>query len=204
MKEWFSEYWPYALLLVFACAVAFFAFRAAARAYSAHKKSYREEEEYILRLKALKEKYVPLSVETIKEAPDEELLEGVALGLQIALQKTDDLEAEFEKLSDEKKLIYTLDIFTEDKTLEKFFKENSAVLKSRLVPALEKVSLSSYAKRIEPVALMFDDKDETTSLDEQRVKDFDAELEKEGFLSLIKLSAAKYIKENPKAFCDCN
>jgi len=202
MKEWFSEYWQYALLLVAAVVVAFFAFRAAAKAYSAHKKSYREEEKYIINLKALKEKYVPLTETAIENAPDDELLAGTALGIQLKLQKVDDIETEFEKLSDEKKLMYTLDIFIDDETLEEFFKENSAVLKSRLVPALEKVSLSSYAKRIEPIALMFDEKDETTSLDEKRIKALDGELENENFLSLIKLSAAKYIRENPKAFCE--
>ncbi len=202
MKEWLQDYWQYALLLVAAVAVAFFAFRAAARAYSAHKKSYREEEKYITNLKALKEKYVPLSEAAIENAPDDELLAGTALGIQLKLQKIDDIEAEFEKLPNEKKLVYTLDVFTEDKTLEKFFKENSAVLKSRLVPALEIIGLSDYAKEVSVVSMMFDDKDETTSLDEQKVKTLDEKLQKDDFLSLIKLSAAKYIKNNMKAFCD--
>lgn len=204
MAEWFREYWPYAILLVAACVIAAVVFRAAAKAYSAHKKSYREEEQYILRLKALKEKYVPLTEKTVENAPDGELLEGTALGIRLALQKTENPDAEFEKLSNEKKFVYTLDAFTEDKTLEVFFRENTAVLKSRLVPALEMISLSNYAKRVIVVSMMFDDSDETTSLDEKKVKCLDEELEKEDFLSLIKLSAAKYIKENAKAFCDCN
>lgn len=202
MAEWFREYWQYAVGLVGVCIVAFFIFRAAARAYSAHKKNYREEEKYITHLKELKEKYVPLTETAIENAPDEELLEGAALGIQLALQKKENIEEEFEKLSEEKKLIYTLDIFTADKTLQTFFRENSEVLKSRLVPGLDLISLSEYSKRIRPVAMMFDEKDESVSFDEQKVKVLDEELEKENFLSLIKLSAAKYIKDNPKVFCD--
>lgn len=201
MAEWFREYWQYAVGLVGVCIVAFFVFRAAARAYSAHKKSYREEEKYITHLKELKEKYVPLTETAVENAPDEELLEGAALGIQLMLQKKENIEEEFEKLSEEKKLIYTLDVFTSDKTLQTFFRENSKVLKSRLVPGLDLIELSEYSKRIRPVAMMFDEKDESVSFDEQKVKVLDEELEKENFLSLIKLSAAKYIKDNPKVFC---
>lgn len=201
MAEWFREYWQYAVGLVGVCIVAFFVFRAAARAYSAHKKSYREEEKYITHLKELKEKYVPLTETAVENAPDEELLEGAALGIQLMLQKKENIEEEFEKLSEEKKLIYTLDVFTSDKTLQTFFRENSKVLKSRLVPGLDLVALSEYSKRIRPVAMMFDEKDESVSFDEQKVKVLDEELEKENFLSLIKFSAAKYIKDNPKVFC---
>lgn len=200
MVQWFREYWPYAVGLVGVCVAAFFIFRAAARAYSAHQKSLRAEEKYITRLLALKEKYVPLTEETIEKAPEEELLEGTALGIQLFLQKQEKDEKAFEELSDEKKYIYTLDVFVSDKTLGKFFRENSAILKSRLVPALELISLKSFGERILVISKMFDDRDETVSLDEKKLGALDEELQKEDFLSLIKLSAAKYIKENSSLF----
>lgn len=200
MAEWFREYWTYALGFVGVCIFAFFIFRAAAKAYSAHKKSYKAEEAYIIRLKALKEKYVPLTGETIENAPDDELLEGTALGIQLFLQKQEDMEAEFLLLPEEKKLIYTLDVFVSDKTLDSFFRSNTEILKSRLVPALSLVGLSEDAERILPVAKMFDDNDEDTSLDEKRVSQLDEQLETDGFLSSVKLAAAKYIKENAEVF----
>lgn len=200
MAEWFRQYWPYAIGLVAACIVAFFVFRAAARSSSQHKKRYKQEEEYITRLKALKEKYVPLTREAAEAAPDEELLEGTALGIQLFLQKKDEIEKEFLALSKERKLVYTLDVFVSDKTLDSFFRSNSEILKSRLVPALLAVGLEAQAERILPVAKMFDDKDEETSLDPKKIAELDNELENEGFLSFIKLSAAKYIKENVEAF----
>lgn len=200
MAEWLRDNWFYAVAFVGACVVAFFAFRAAAKASAQHKKNYKAEEEYIKRLKALKEKYVPLKKQTIENAPDDELLEGTALGIQLFLQKQEDMEKEFLSLSDEKKLIYTLDVFLSDKTLNSFFRSNTEILKSRLVPALSLVGLSEDAERILPVAKMFDDKDEDTSLDEKRVSQLDEQLETDGFLSSVKLAAAKYIKENAEVF----
>ena len=200
MAEWLRDNWFYAVAFVGACVVAFFAFRAAAKASAQHKKNYKAEEEYIKRLKALKEKYVPLKKQTIENAPDDELLEGTALGIQLFLQKQEDMEKEFLSLSDEKKLIYTLDVFLSDKTLNSFFRSNTEILKSRLVPALSLVGLSEDAERILPVAKMFDDNDEDTSLDEKRVSQLDEQLETDGFLSSVKLAAAKYIKENAEVF----
>ena len=200
MAEWLRDNWFYAVAFVGACVVAFFAFRAAAKASAQHKKNYKAEEEYIKRLKALKEKYVPLKKQTIENAPDDELLEGTALGIQLFLQKQEDMEKEFLSLSDEKKLIYTLDVFLSDKTLNSFFRSNTEILKSRLVPALSLVGLSKDAERILPVAKMFDDNDEDTSLDEKRVSQLDEQLETDGFLSSVKLAAAKYIKENAEVF----
>ena len=202
MAEWFREYWTYALGFVGVCIFAFFIFRAAAKSYSAHKKSYKAEEAYITRLKALKEKYVPLTKKTIENAPDGELLEGAALGIQIFLQKQEDMEAEFLLLPEAKKLIYTLDVFVSDKTLDSFFRNNTEILKSRLVPALSLIGLEAQAERVAPVAKMFDDKDEETSLNEKKLTELDKELENEGFLSFIKLSAAKYIKDNAEVFVD--
>lgn len=202
MAEWLRDNWFYAVAFVGACVVAFFAFRAAAKASAQHKKNYKAEEEYIKRLKALKEKYVPLKKQTIENAPDDELLEGTALGIQLFLQKQEDMEAEFLLLPEAKKLIYTLDVFVSDKTLDSFFRNNTEILKSRLVPALSLIGLEAQAERVAPVAKMFDDKDEETSLNEKKLTELDKELENEDFLSFIKLSAAKYIKDNAEIFVD--
>lgn len=202
MAEWFCQYWTYALGLVGACIVLFFALCAAVKASAEHRKSYKAEEEYITRLKALKEKYVPLTKEAVASAPENELLEGASLGIQLFLQKQEDMEKAFLSLPDEKKLIYTLDVFVSDKTASAFFRNNSQILKSRLVPALFLVGLEEQARRIVPVSKMFDDKDEETSLDNDAVERLDKELESEEFLSFIKLSAAKYIKDNEELFVE--
>ena len=95
-----------------------------------------------------------------------------------------------------------MDVFVSDKTLDSFFRNNTEILKSRLVPALSLIGLEAQAERVAPVAKMFDDKDEETSLNEKKLTELDKELENEGFLSFIKLSAAKYIKDNAEVFVD--
>lgn len=200
MVQWFREFWPLALLLVAVTVGAAFMFRLAAKASARHKRDYKAEEEYITRLRALKEKYVPLTAEAIENAPQEELLEGTALGLQLFLQKQENDEKAFEELSDAKKFVYTLDVFESDKTLKAFFRSNSPILKTRLVPALEAVGLTKELSKIKRIALMFDDRDETVSFSEREIDALDAELEGEGLLSEIKLAGAKYIKENPELF----
>ncbi len=120
MAEWFCQYWRYVLGFVGACIVLFFALRAAVKASAEHRKSYKAEEEYITRLKALKEKYVPLTKEAVASAPEAELLEGAALGIQLFLQKQEDMEKAFLSLPDEKKLIYTLDVLFQTKPLLRF------------------------------------------------------------------------------------
>lgn len=200
MAEWFKEFWPLALLLVAVTVGAVFMFRIAAKSSARHKRDFKAEEEYIKHLKALKEKYVPLTAEAIENAPDEELLEGVALGFQLFLQKQENDEKAFEELSDAKKFIYTLDILESDKTLGKFFRCNSPILKTRLVPALEAIGAVKRLSEIKRIALMFDDRDETVSFSEKEIAALDEKLSDEGLLSEIKLAGAKYIKENPKMF----
>ena len=200
MIEWLREFWPLALLLVAVTAGAIFMFRLAAKSSARHKEKFKAEEAYITHLKELKEKYVPLTKEAIENAPDEELLEGAALGLQLFLQKQTDDEKAFELLPDEKKYIYTLDVFESDKTPGNFFRSNSAILKTRLVPALEAIGATEKLNKIKKVALMFDDRDETVSLNEKEIAALDEEFQNGNILSEIKLAGAKYIKENPEMF----
>lgn len=200
MTEWFKEFWPLALLLVAVTVGAAFMFRLAAKSSARHRRSFKAEEEYITHLKALKDKYVPLTAEAIESAPGEELLEGAALGIQLYLQKQENDEKAFEELSDAKKFVYTLDVFESDKTLLNFFRSNSAILKTRFIPALEAVGVTERLSEIKRVALMFDERDETVSYSEKEIAALDAELEKDCLLSEIKLAGAEYIKKNPEMF----
>ena len=115
------------------------------------------------RLVELKEKYDPLTAQTIADAPADELLEGTALSMQIPLQKSDNPEGAFQKLSDVQQMIYVLDVFTSDKTAAAFFKESSALLTSRLLPALSLIGLHEFDTDVQMLVTMFDEKDETTS-----------------------------------------
>ena len=196
MKEWLSQYGY--LILVFFVVLAIFivVLNFAAKAYSKHMKSYKAEEAEIKRLTALKEKYKDLSEEAIGSAPDEELLEGVALIYQLFLQKKDNVEEEFLKLSSEIQSIYVLDVFVADGGVEEFFTANTNILRMRLVPALALIGLNEDAKRLSTISRMYDEDDYEASFSRKKLEDADKFFRDSDILSRIKLHSAKYIKEN--------
>ena len=196
MKEWLSQY-GYLILVFFAVLAIFIVvLNFAAKAYSKHMKSYKAEEAEIKRLTALKEKYKDLSEEAIGSAPDEELLEAVALIYQLFLQKKDNVEEEFLKLSSEIQSIYVLDVFVADGGVEEFFTANTNILRMRLVPALELIGLNEDAKRLSAISRMYDEDDYEASFSRKKLEDADKFFRDSDILSRIKLNSAKYIKEN--------
>lgn len=196
MKEWLSQY-GYLILVFFAVLAIFIVvLNFAAKAYSKHMKSFKAEEAEIKRLTALKEKYKDLSEEAISSAPDEELLEGVALIYQLFLQKKDNVEEEFLKLSSEIQSIYVLDVFVADGGVEEFFTANTNILRMRLVPALELIGLNEDAKRLSAISRMYDEDDYEASFSKKKLEDADKFFRDSDILSRIKLNSAKYIKEN--------
>lgn len=196
MKEWLSQY-GYLIIVFFAVLAIFIVvLNFAAKAYSKHMKSFKAEEAEIKRLTALKEKYKDFSEDTIKSAPDEEVLEGVALIYQLFLQKKENIEEEFLKLSDEKQSIYVLDVFVSDGGVKEFFSANTDILRKRIVPALQLIGLEEDAKLVNEISRMYDDNDIEASFSEKKIEETDKILLESGFLSRIKLEGAKYIKEN--------
>lgn len=196
MKEWFSQYGYLVVVFFVVLAIFIVVLNFAAKAYSKHMKSFRAEEAEIKRLTALKEKYKDFSEETIKSAPDEEVLEGVALIYQLFLQKKENIEEEFLNLSDEKKSIYVLDVFVSDGGVKEFFSANTDILRKRIVPALQLIGLSEDARLVNEISRMYDEKDIEASLSEKRIEEIDKIIRESNLLSRIKLEGAKYIKEN--------
>ena len=201
MIEWFRLYWPYALALAAACVFAAFMIKKAAIAYRKHQKDFHAEESRMRRLKALKEKYVPLTGETIENAPAQELLEGVALGLQLKLQKQENTERAFLALNEAQQFVYTLDVFLSDKTAAVFFKENGQLLIEKIAPAFRAVGLVEFQTVIDRLAVMFNENDETTSVDRAFVFEADEKFSEGHLLTKIKLQGANYIQNHPEMFC---
>ena len=197
---WFRDYWPYAIALVVVAVGASFLFRKAAQSYRAHQKSFHAQESEMRRLVSLKETYYPLTATAIAAAPKEELLEGTALSIQIPLQKNDDPERAFQQLSDVQQMIYVLDVFTSDKTAAAFFKESSTLLTSRLLPALDLIGLHEFDTQLGMLVTMFDENDETTSLDPKKIAAADADFAAGDLLTKIKLQGAEYIQNHPEQF----
>lgn len=194
--EWLSQY-GYLIVVFVVLSVAFvFLFIKSVSAYSNHNKRYKAQEAELRRLTALKEKYRNASREELVGFPQEEILEGTALLYQIALQKSEDMEAAFRALSKEKQLIYALDVFTEDASAGEFFSQNSEILTDIIVEALETIGMTDFAEKLSSVAKMYDKDNEEVSFSKKELEDFDKMMSENDILTEIKLSSAKYITEN--------
>lgn len=197
---WVTEYWKYLVFLVIAVIAAVIVFVKSNKAYSAYYARYRTEEEQMKHLVEMKERFSPLTKEIIASASEEELLMGAALAYQVKIQKQDNIDEAFMLLTDEKKYVYTLDVFVSDESVGVFFRENGSQLKNLLVPALEMIGMPDTAKRAEKIRLMFDEKDETVSFSEKRIAEMQEYIDSGDILTKIKLHSAQYIKANPEKF----
>lgn len=200
MSEWFREYWYLAVIFVVVCIIAAVIFYFAGKSYKQYRTSYRNQEQEIKRLIALKEKYVPLSCEVIEKSDESETLEGVALSYQLFLQKQEDMEKEFALLCAEKRYIYILDVFVQEKSVDEFFRQNGDILRMEITAALELIGMKDFASRIEKIRKMFDLEDETASLVESEIDSLQLYVDENDILNCIKVNSAKYIKNNSQLF----
>lgn len=194
--EWLSQYGY--LIIVFIVLAVIFAvlFMKAVIAYSKHNKDYKAQEAELKRLTALKEKYRNASVSDLAAFEQEEILEGTALLYQIALQKSEDMEGAFRALSKEKQLIYVLDVFTEDASAGEFFSQNSEILTSLILEALETIGMTDFAEKLSVIAKMYDKDNEDVSFSDKALEVFDKMMSENNILTEIKLNSAKYITKN--------
>lgn len=200
IKQWFSQFWYLALILLAVCIVAFFIFKAAAKSYSRHYAQIRETTAKLKRLNELSEKFKDLKSETIESISEEELLEGLAFHYLKQLEKSQDSEKAFLELPIEKRYIYALDVFCDDASVKTFFKENSSILTSIIIDALCVIGLEEEAKGLEKVKLMYDEEDYTTSIDYNYIEKAEADFKESDILTKIKHNAAQYIKSNAQLF----
>ncbi len=200
MALWFKEYWYLAVIFVVVCIVAAFVFYFAGKSYRRYRTSYRNQEAEIKRLIALKERFVPLTEKAIAESDSSETLEGVALSYQLFLQKKEDMVKEFMLLSEEKRYIYILDVFTGEKSVNEFFTENGDILRMEITKALLLIGMDDFAERTERVRKMFDDSDMTVSWSQSEIDSLQRFVEENDILTKIKLKGAEYIKNNSQLF----
>lgn len=196
MAQWFSEYWQYALVLLGVCIVAVIVFYFAGKSRMKYVRSYKAQEDELKRLKALKDKYHPLTAEKLQLGDDMEILEAASLVYQIKFEKSEFPEVEFKKLTDVQKNIYTLDVFVSDKTASVFFDLNDKTLQSRLYEALKMIDFDCAMDEFKAVHDMYDENNDQVSFDRSRLSKLDEIILQQDILRKIKLGAAIYIKRN--------
>ncbi len=194
-----TQYWYLwlvfgALVIVTAVVIVF-----ASRAVSSHNAETKRQLEELQRLKQLKDKYKNFYIETLENADKAELLEGVTAVLQARVEKAADAEAEFKKFTDPQKYIYTLYYFLEDYNAEGlsfFFKNNGDELRSIAADAFRAVGYDSAVPPVNSLWAMFDENNETVSIDNDEMLKTDSQFEttfdEDIFLTKIK----KYVIAN--------
>lgn len=196
MMQWLSQYWYLLVILVVACIVTAVIMFFAARAYSEHARGFRKQDEEMKRLLALKEKFYNFDKATIDASEDAELLEGVALSYQLRLQKQENPEEAFSLMSEEKKLLYVLDVFCSDADIKVFYKENGRILKDLFVPALKKIGCEAFADKAQVIYNMYDEENENVSYSEKEIQAVNDYIESEKVIDTVRVKSAVYIRQN--------
>ncbi len=196
MKEWLSQHGYLLFVLAGVCVGAAVIFFFAVRAYSKHNALYKAQEAEMKRLLALKEKYMNFTEETLLEADEEEILEGVALSYQLRLQKEEDPEKAFELLNEEKQKLYVLDVFCADADVKVFFSENGKIVKDRIIPALIMIGMEDFSHKLKAIYDMYDEANEEISYSENKIEKMNEFISDNDILRKIKSEGAKYIKNN--------
>ena len=175
------------------------------RAYKAAQKRNREKEEIIKKLdhlKMLRENYSDLTVEKIKNDESDLLLEGVASSIQFSIEKTDDMNAAFENLNEEKKMIYALNYFLEDgkKNVRDFFKEYQRPLTPFVIFGCENFLDEDVVIKLKRLFDIYDEDNEEVSFVEDEVAELSEELNEKIDFDLLLKNANKFIRENAEKF----
>lgn len=110
------------------------------------------------------------------------------------------MEKEFMLLSQEKRLIYILDVFVQEKSINEFFTENGDILRMEITKALSLIGMDDFAVRVERVRKMFDENDLTVSWSQAEIDSLQKFADENDILTKIKLAGAEYIKKNFQLF----
>ncbi len=149
----------------------------------------------------LREKYTVLTEEKLKSAEETELLHGVAMNIQVVLEKATDMTESFNALPNEKKFIYALEYFDEDakKGLSAFFKNNGEPLISIVPDALNAIGAGKYVDSYATLLPMYDP-DSEVSVDYAVIGRVDEEFSEIYNSDELCRMSAKYILKNKEIF----
>lgn len=173
----FAQYKGLTAVLVVAVILLIFVSIKASRAVRQHNT---ERDAILDRLKkegALIRKYTSFTRETAMQSDGKELLHGVALCIQKALEKEADMTAAFTALPTEKQIVYALSfVLCEDAdTLSAFFRLNGKPLTTAALEGARRTFDARHLELFEKGFRMFDPDDETTSSLPEDVKQLDAD-----------------------------
>ena len=140
-------------------------------------------------------------------APDKDdyrLITGMCAHVQMSIEKEPDINAAFEGLSEVRRNVYCLGYVFEDSTkkLSEFFRSNGEPMLSAARSAVDSIIGGEFADLFDNEYVMLDENDETTSVDNAMLEEWDGQyaglMEADG--EAILGAAADYIRANKAEF----
>lgn len=197
----FGVQWYYWVILLVAIIIAIFAWSKALKSGKERRERLKKEAAIWKRDYDLREKYTVLTEEKLKSTEETELLHGVAMNIQIMLEKATDMTESFNALPQEKKFAYALEYFDEDakKSLSTFFKNNGEPLISIVPDALNAIGAGKYVEHYATLLPMYDP-DSEVSIDYNVIGKADEEFSSLYNSDELLRFSAKYILKNKEIF----
>ena len=197
----FGVQWYYWVILLVAIIIAIFAWSKALKAGKERREKMKKEAAIWKRDYELREKFTILTEEKLNSTEETELLHGVAMNIQVKLEKANDMTESFNALPQEKKFVYALEYFDEDakKKLSVFFKNNGEPLISMVPDALNAIGAGKYVEHYATLLPMYDP-DSEVSIDYSVIGKVDEEFASIYNSDELLRLAAKYILKNKEIF----
>lgn len=200
--DYVIEYKYLVLLLVVATVAMLLMFRKAGASVA---KNRAEKEKLIKKLdhmKMIRETYSDLSCEKILADETEYLLEGVADNIQVRLEKSGDMNASFEELKEEEKLVYSLHYFIEESenAPSEFFRNYTKPLTPYALQMCEKITDEASFRLIRKLYDCYDEDNETESVIKETIDELDEKIKASVDMKNLKMKGAEFIKENVENF----
>lgn len=175
------------------------------KAGAASSKRYKASEAIMKKLKEenlLRNEFTVLTQSLIDAAETARLFKGVSLNLQKKISDAADMNAEFEKLTDEQKEIYALSFVVEDgsEKLSEFFKANGQPLTDFALKGFTRLFDGKAAEIFTNEYDAYDPDNENSSLIPEEIEKNDAEFAQLITADTICDAAGRMIKENCEKF----
>lgn len=151
-------------------------------------------------MKLIRETYADLTEEKILSDDGKNLVEGVADNIQVRLEKEDDMNEAFEKLTEEEKTIYAFHYFLEEKKVSEFFKNFTKPLTPYALSACEKFLPENVLVSVKELYDCYDEDNETASVISEKIAELDEKISSLDFIADAKEKAVSFIKEKVSFF----
>ena len=200
--DYFKEYWVLFVILFVALVVLVVVYAKMGKSMAKRKA---EKEAFIKKLdhmKAIREAYSELTEEKILSDSGENLLEGVADNIQVRLEKEDDMNSAFEKLTEEEKTVYAFHYFLEESKTKpsEFFRQFTKPLTPYAISACEKFLEKEAFAAVKNLYDSYDEDNETESVIPEKTASLDERIIELDIVASAKEKAAEYIKANVSQF----